>query len=254
MAKKNRAEAIVQVGVKIVPSVSNSIHKDLLNNDILNGVVFEKDVISTQTPSGGNVIVDYSNKDTATVVTASNLSVSFTNIENGAVKFLSITKAAANNVSFAGAIDVSLRKAYIDSKVSLVQYEVRNKNGLITVNSINIDNDVSNLIETDVLAVGSWNMDANSYKNVAYTIPSGKAITGFACAIRSNSGNNVWDINSMNLNASNGTVNGCVFGVGTFISTGITLYRTSGGNFDGSSFNGSFTGNRGYITIFLKTL
>lgn len=153
MAKKNRDEITTQVNAKIVPTVTNAVHKDLLNNDIVNSVVLEKDVITAQSPAGGNITIDYSDKDTATVVTTSNLTVSFTNIENGAVKYLSITKNAGNTVSFSGATDVSDRKAYINSTETVVVYKVSHKNGNIYVESISVDNDLTaqlNGIESDI--------------------------------------------------------------------------------------------------------
>ena len=79
----NRIEAKAAVTAAIVPAVSNAQHITLLNDEINDSTVFEKDVIASETEVGGNVTIDYSNKDTATVTTAVNLAVSFTNLERG---------------------------------------------------------------------------------------------------------------------------------------------------------------------------
>jgi len=140
MAVNNRTEAQGQVTALIVPEVDNAIHRGLLNDNILNSVVFRKDIIASETEAGGAVAIDYVDKDTATVSTAVNLAVSFSNIENGDVKYLEVTKLAANTISFTGATDVSQRKLYINITPTVVQYVIRNKNNVITVESINIDN------------------------------------------------------------------------------------------------------------------
>jgi hypothetical protein len=72
----------------------------------------------------------------ATVTTAVDLAVSFTNLENGAVKYLEITKAAANVISFIGVVDAIQDKNYINTILTSVCYRVSNKNGIIYVEGI----------------------------------------------------------------------------------------------------------------------
>lgn len=142
MAKKNRIEILAEVVTKFVATLTLTTHKSFLDDDLINSAVYEKDVIASQSPAGGNITIDYADKDTATVVITANLAVSFTNLENGAVKYLHITKNAGNTISFAGATDVSARQDFIDITATVVIYEVFNKNSVVSVNSINIDNDI----------------------------------------------------------------------------------------------------------------
>ena len=163
MAGKNRTELVTEVDNKIVPTVTNATHRDLLNNDIIESAVLRKDVISAATPSGGSVVVDFSIRDLATISITGNLSVTFLNLENGDVKYLSITKQAGNQISFPGAVDVSLSKDYITANALTVIYEVSNKNSLISVVSKNISATLDNsIIEQPWIAatnLGTWTVD-----------------------------------------------------------------------------------------------
>lgn len=136
MAVNNRTEAQSAVTSDIVATVTNTIHRTLLNDKILNSVVFEKDIIASETPSAGAVTIDYSNKDTATVTTAVDLAVSFSNLENGAIKYLEVTKAATNVISFVGASDHINFRDYINTVETVVVYRISNKNGVIYIEAL----------------------------------------------------------------------------------------------------------------------
>lgn len=141
MAVGNRTETKSAVTAALVPTLTLAQLITLWNDSVNESNLFRKDIIDSETEAGGNVTINYSNKDTVTVTTAVNLAVSFTDIENGDVKYLEITKVATNTISFAGATDVSIRKTYINTIATLVVYQVFNKNGNIYVSSINIVND-----------------------------------------------------------------------------------------------------------------
>lgn len=165
MAVKNRTEAIYAVDTKIVssPKVTNGTHRDLLNNDILNSVIFRKDVIGSQTPVGGVLVVDFETNDLVTISTSADISISFTNIENGDIKYIELWKFPANTVTFTGATDISFKKDYINTTATHVVYKVANKNGFIYVESVNIDNYIdiptytANL-KRKVATFSGWNM------------------------------------------------------------------------------------------------
>lgn len=140
MAVNNRDEAIIEVINALVPTLTLAQHKALLQDEILNSTVFEKDVIASETPSAGTVTIDYSDKDTATVTTAVDLAVSFSNLENGAVKYLEVTKAATNVISFVGAVDCVIYKDLINLLATSVIYRISNKNGVIYVEALTIPN------------------------------------------------------------------------------------------------------------------
>lgn len=132
----NKTEAISAVNTKMIPEIEAPELRDILNNDMISNMVFDKDVIGSQSPSGGIITVDFSNKDTATVTTSVSLAVSFSGLENGAVKHLVITKQAANAITFSGAIDVVQNRDYINTLLTLVCYRISNKNGVIYVEGL----------------------------------------------------------------------------------------------------------------------
>lgn len=246
MAIKNRTEAIADVNTTIVPTVTNSAHRGLLNNSILNSVVFEKDIIASETPGGGAVTIDYSNKDLAQVTTATDLTVSFTNLENGSVKYLEVTKAATNVISFSGAIDVSLPKETIKTVSTLVIYRVSNKNNNICVESINIDNNTSQ--NRKIVNIGDWNMDANVGVDIAHGLDASRIRT-VSVFILADVGSSYDSSNKFKLDFADPNDSfipqGCVRGV---TDTVVKLSRKDGGAFDNGAFD-STSYNRGYIVI-----
>lgn len=144
---KNRTELETQVDTDIVATLAIADHRTFLKDELIDSAVLRKDVIASETPGGGTVSINFANKDLATVTTTANLAVSFTGMENGDVKYLAITKNAGNTISFTGATDTSIRRTYINDTALTVIYQVFYKNGVISVQSINIENDLD--IQTD---------------------------------------------------------------------------------------------------------
>lgn len=245
MAKKNREEAKIQVAAKIVPTVTTTILEDVLNEDMNEGIVFEKDVIKIVTPAGSNEVIDYADRDTAIITIVVNTSFSFTSLENGAVKFLVITKQAANTISFAGSTDTSARKTFINTTPTLVVYRVSNKNGAIYVESINIDNDISSGKEERFsLQIGVWNMDLTFIADVSYTPPAGKVIVSISATIINDSGNRnylIWHSDETDPEPA-----GTIYHNGT--TNDFHLDRFLGKFFDSTSFSDAVM-NRGHITF-----
>ena len=243
MAVNNSTEAKAAVTSTLVPTLTLAQHKTLLNDNILNSTVFQKDVIATETPIAGAVTIDYSNKDTATVTTAVDLAVSFSNLENGAVKYLSITKVATNAISFVGATDTSIRKDYITKVSTLVVYRVSNKNGNIYVESINIDN--VRPTEQKIVEIGDWDMDTNQAPAVAlaHGIGDAEKIRSVSVMVRNDAGTNVLKLDFFA--ATTGVGQGAI---GIISDTTILLTRLTGGYFDQATFS-STSYNRGWVTI-----
>lgn len=273
MAKKNRDEVQTQVDAVLVPTLTLTNHKGLLNNDITESTVFEKDVISSETPIAGNVTIDYSDKDTATVTTTANLTVSFTNLENGAVKHISITKNATNTVSFSGATDVSPRRTLINTSVTAVRYQVANKNGVIFVQAISVDFDFQpdinaldaaltadiNALDSSLTAlisqvsanqnraifeIGEWDMDLDINKFVSYSpLLYASDIKIVSIIIRNNADTEMTQLNASDFAGAQG-------GFGSILSTGnIKLERVNTGRFDNSLYNATPGYNRGWVTV-----
>ena len=143
----NRTEVKTQVDTDLIATVALTDLNPFLKDDLIESAIFRKDVIGSETPGGGTVSINFANKDLATVTTTLNLAVSFTGMENGDVKYLAITKNAVNTISFTGATDTSIRRSYINATALTVIYQVFYKNGVISVQSINIENDLD--IQTD---------------------------------------------------------------------------------------------------------
>jgi len=240
MAVKNRVEIITEVNTKIVPTVTDPILRGLFNDDIVNSAVLRKDVIATETPVAGAVTINYLNKDLALVTTAVNLAVSFTNIENGDVKYLHITKLAVNSISFVGAVDTSPYKAYINTISTIVIYQIFCKNGVIFLNSINIDNSLRGGTITTYLDLPVWNMQTTPQIIIPFTLSVAK--------IRSL--NAIIFMDGMIVaNSFYGSVLGRPGGVIGFNNiNSIVLTRVAGGYFDDPFFSALPT-KRGIVEI-----
>ncbi len=247
----NRTEAQAEVTSALVPTLDLTEHKALLNDEILSSTVMRKDVIATETPGGGTVTINYANKDTATAITAGDLVVSFSGIENGDVKYLSITKAATDEITFSGATDVSARRGYTDLVSTLVVYQVFDKNGIIYVNSINIDNNFNDGTETIFISIGDWDMTAGTGSatvNVPHGLSDYKKIRSPSAFIFSDDdavvspGGHPLD---GPLSAANTAQQG---GIQVVDNTNIVLVRLTGGVYDSTDYNAT-SFNRGYVKV-----
>lgn len=272
----NRTEALAAVIAALVPTLTLAQLIALWNNELNDTYLFRKDVIASETSGGGAVTIDYSDKDTATVTTAVNLAVSFTNIENGDVKYLIITKALTNVISFVGATDASLYKGYVNNKLTLVPYEVFNKNGAIYVRSLTenviigtgsttpiFDKDpyiipTSAMVGEMVLplydmhvdvTIPAWDMDTDAILNISTPSPilaNFDRIKGIVCVIYADGRNSFYDINYQ---PSGSALQG---GSVTISTTNIVIERLSSGFFNSTLFNDAVQ-DRGYLRIFYST-
>lgn len=254
MAKKNRTEALIEVDNALVPTLTLEEHKTLLKDNILNSIVYERDVIASQTPVAGAVTIDYSNKDTATVSTSVNLNVSFNNIENGAVKYLSVTKLATNTVSFSGATDVSPRKAQINTIETLVIYQISHKDGNIYVKAISIDfdfkPDIDNAIATSldglitkVINIGDWDMDNTVTLSIAHGLTLAN-IRQVEVYVRKDSDAGLYPGAVYRLDYY------AIINSGYWLTNGtdVLMFRSDTGTFNSADFNQT-SYNRGWIII-----
>lgn len=241
----NRTEANSAVDSALVATLTLAGHKALLKDELNASYVFDKDVIASDTPGGGVVTVDFTSKDTATVTTATSLTVSFTMPVNGSVKHLVITKQAANVISFAGAIDSTKNVKGILSLTSIC-YRVSNKNGIIYVEGLTPD--FPPFLNRAEVNIGTWNMltTRSIFVNILGLNIDETKIRRIDVMIFSDAGDYVYPLDGYNYSSPNFSVHG---GISLYReSTGnILLLRTDGGVFEGSSFSGA--GNRGVMTI-----
>lgn len=153
MAAQNRDELQTQIDSTFVATLAIANHRSYLKDPQAESLVFRKDVIASETPSGGTVTVDYSNKDLATASITANLTVSFSGMENGDVKYLLITKSATNTVSFSGANDMVRFRDLINTELTSILYRITNKNNVIYVEDIYNPADTS---FTDLTLASNW--------------------------------------------------------------------------------------------------
>lgn len=246
MAAQNRDELQTQIDSTFVATLQIADHRAYLKDPQTESLVFRKDVIASQSPSGGSIAIDYSNKDLATVTTTGNLAVSFTGLENGDVKYLRIQKNAGNTVSFTGAVDISPRRGYINSTVTVVFYRVTNKNNEIFVCAENIDFDFQSELSNQQLVsipIGDWNMDTSTTRQVSYSIPSGRRLAISDVIIRRDI-DGIGDYSLLHHRSTDGL--DTQGGISIITPTYINIFRVLGGWFDSSNFSAT-SYNRGWI-------
>ncbi|RLD69226.1 MAG: hypothetical protein DRI95_00610 [Bacteroidetes bacterium] len=131
MAVKNRNETIIQVDAKIVPTVTNIVHKDLLNNDIVNSVVFRKDVKKSYSagaiPPGG--AIDFSDCDFIAIVVTHTTSINPVGLADGDVKYLHVIKPTHEDIIFVH--DLSESPYALAESSNEVLYSIFSKNNVI---------------------------------------------------------------------------------------------------------------------------
>jgi hypothetical protein len=241
MAVKNRTEAIASVNSNMVPEIEAIELRSLFNNDILNSVTFDKDIIAAETPAGGAVTIDFATKDMATISTAVNLAVSFTNLENGSVKYFQVTKLAANVISFVGATNMVKNIAWINEN-TVILYRVINKNNALYVEALTPDMPL--IYKKEIVNMGNIALQGE-YTTRYIDLPGMNSITydkirNISFVVYQDSGN--VDNTSSLQSGLNITIS---------YSTGVPRiqYNTiSGSTYDSMTFSGTGR-NRGVITV-----
>jgi hypothetical protein len=181
----NRTEVVQQVNAKIIPTVTTDILSGLLNDDLIENVLFRKDVIDTDSPSSGVAVIDYTDKDLSTITLVENTVFSFANLQDGDIKWLAVTKGAADTITFSGSVDISSRKVYINTTATLVVYRVIRKNLEVFCDAINIDNDRSvnqftGGVTKEVITYPGWNMPL--IDRITINLPDYITRENFVCA------------------------------------------------------------------------
>jgi hypothetical protein len=182
MAKLNRTEVASAVSTKIVPVVTTTIHRDVLNNDLGASVVLKKDVKGTQDGTGlSSLIVDFASNDTVSVTNVTqNFSISVTNLADGERNFIEVNKQAGNTITFTGGIlNQTPSQNYIDASLTKVVYEIVYKNGVVYANALTQNlleasetelrnGTASKFITPEKLQVNTWYDVGNDGGNTAY--------------------------------------------------------------------------------------
>lgn len=246
MAVKNRTDAVSQVNAVLQPTITASAHRGLLNNDILNSVEFRKDVIAAVEAAAGLATADFTSADTVAIdADGDNVTISFAGLENGDVRYIDVLTAAAKTISFTGATDMSIRQAYVTGFAGNVQYRVTNKNGSVSVETINVNNNIE-VLDT-IIEIGVWDMDADDEVSVVHGLPTGATVYGAHATIIGDSDFGLYDLGFMD---SFGNIAGAVslYVTEADEQTVVRLKRKDSGFFDSTSFDDGVM-NRGHILI-----
>jgi len=123
----NRTTAKSNIITKNVPTVTNAIMTDMLNNELAENVVFREDVAVVQSSGASNITVDFSGKDRVDLTrTGGSLNITLSGISDGEIKYLLIAKTTGQAVTFVGVTDITPIKANANA-LSLVLYEIVRK-------------------------------------------------------------------------------------------------------------------------------
>lgn len=123
----NRTSFKSSVTTKIQPLMTTLIHRDVLNNDLADSVVFGEDVAVVQNSGATNITVDFTGKDRVDLTrTGGALNITLSGIGDGERKFLLITKTIGQEITFVGVTDITPIKANVTAE-SIVLYEIVRK-------------------------------------------------------------------------------------------------------------------------------
>jgi hypothetical protein len=119
-----------------VPSVTNAVMNQMLNDNICDNVVFRKDVTGPPLAFGlSNINLDFTGKDRLDITrTGGSLNITVAGIEDGERKFLLITKTPGQGITWVGVIDITPVTAYV-SLAAVVLYEIVRKGSLYIANA-----------------------------------------------------------------------------------------------------------------------
>lgn len=138
----NRTEAKAAVNSDLVPVIKADILRNTLNNDLLSGIMFDKDTKASFTNVADAITIDFTPTDLITdtiLLNAATFSpdITINGLQDGSERTLIVTKTAGNGVTFTNATDLSTDTTNIDDNLTVVVYSVINKNNVIYIKSLN---------------------------------------------------------------------------------------------------------------------
>jgi len=222
--------------------------KEVLNDNFCQSLTFRKDVTFADTAAGTKTL-DFTDIDYITVTQSANSTYTLSNIAQGEIKYLKLTKSAGHTVDFTGATDVSQRQDYIDNTVTDVIYRITNKDNSIYIESVNVDNNIE--LKQKVIQIGDWNMDTTISVSIAHGISDWTKIKVVDVQIYADDDAAIWpEAFSLNVVESSAVPGSALAMDGAWILKGANVFmsRVTGGQFDTTIFDKT-SYNRGFITI-----
>lgn len=134
MAKNNRSEAKAAVTANIAATVTVAKHTEVLNNQILDGAVMEKDLISTFSGTSGTLNASYTTYTQLIANLTGDATFNILNVQDGGRYKLIVNKGVSDNVVFSGVTETMLGQ--IIGK-TVLHFEIWSANSKVYVSQIN---------------------------------------------------------------------------------------------------------------------
>jgi len=272
---KNRDE--VQAAIQALAAiVGETEFKELIDDDFAASVMYRKDVAGSDS-GGGSVSVSFLDIDyvSFTITGGVGVSITPTNVQQGEVKYLKITKAVGETVAFAGSTLEASNDNYITS-LTEITFTIYNKDGNVQVVPITDTIPVSNETNKGIIEIAST-AEAQGLVNDNNAITPAKLSDVNGGTLKKTLSIGTWDMNS---NASptpiaHGLTLSKIIGVRAIIindaetlrtelafnsdagigggcdadATTIRLHRVTGGVFDAAGYGTTPSGGRGTIIV-----
>ena len=132
---KNITEMKAAIDADLVATVDLSILNPTLKTDIINDLVPRKDRIANGGTGTGGAL-DFEDYETIYYTTTGSATFSFSNLADGDTRYLYITKTAGHTLSFTAATNITAYQTNIDINATVVTYEIKNKNSVVTVKAL----------------------------------------------------------------------------------------------------------------------
>jgi hypothetical protein len=275
MALKNRTEARAVVTNWSAILDLETTHKPDLRDNILDNIIFRKDVQGSGSGTG-NQTIDFTNYDYIFWDgTGANINITITGIQQGEIKYFFLAKTAFSLLTFVSPAILQAEQDYINKGLGNILFAIYNKNGtdilvvpltkhiaqgtvsyagileLASQTEVNAGIDGQRaitpdtlyncdfLIKTKIIPIGDWNMYGAGSGSYTKVIAHGltKANIRYVKAIIYDDSNG--DVYPLEFSGS---------GYVRFDATNCTLINFSGSWFDSSSYNLTPL-NRGHLLI-----
>ena len=148
----NRTTVKSNVNTKIVPVMVTSVHRDVLNNDFADNLVFREDVAIVQSSSVSNITVDFTDRDRIDLTrTGGSLNITVSGLDDGDRKFLLITKTSGQVITWVGVTDVTPMVDNVDD-LSTVLYEIVRKSSNYYAKAYAVTSEIASVAECNALS------------------------------------------------------------------------------------------------------
>ena len=162
---QNRDELKNTTEIVLVPEIDAEELRDYQKDAIIDSVVLRKDVILTTNTVASTITLNYTAYDLIVLTISVGITISFSGLINGDVKYLKIIKPANKTIAFAGTLNATPFQNDIDVNETTVLYALSQKDGVNYVMAIR-----------DMIKIATV---ADIENSEAYKLPTAKAVHDF---------------------------------------------------------------------------